>query len=199
MDSEIEKLSVILSKLQNLYYKKKDQLEELQLEISELKDILNHLGSIVSKKSFQSADQIYSKLADSNLDKSLIEDYFTEDISKEKVKGTNLKRKLFSGDQEEEEELLCILNLTDLDELDIKFITPELTNIKETSEDFLTHFIKEGLLEIKKKNPELEVQYNYYKNTDIIESIKVINLNSIDDYDLITLRIRSLLKILPKN
>ena len=59
--TEIEKLSQMLSKIQNLYYRKKDQLEELQQEITELRDVLNFLNSFISNKSFQSADKLYSE------------------------------------------------------------------------------------------------------------------------------------------
>ena len=45
-DKEIKKLSEILSIIQNLYYKKKEHLEELQLEISKLKEVLNYLNLI---------------------------------------------------------------------------------------------------------------------------------------------------------
>ena len=59
-ETEIEKLSLMLSKIQNLHYKKKEQLEELQVEISELKEVLNFLNSLISNKSFQSADKLYT-------------------------------------------------------------------------------------------------------------------------------------------
>ena len=51
----------MLSKIQTIYYKKKEQLEELKLEISELREILNFLNSLISGKSFHSADEVYSK------------------------------------------------------------------------------------------------------------------------------------------
>ncbi len=41
-ETEIEKLSQILSKIQNLYNKKNEQLEELQNEITELKEKLHN-------------------------------------------------------------------------------------------------------------------------------------------------------------
>ena len=40
-ENEIEKLSQMLSKLQDIYYKKKEQLTELELEITELRDVIN--------------------------------------------------------------------------------------------------------------------------------------------------------------
>ena len=58
--TEVEKLSQTMTKIQNLFYKKREQLEELQIEIDELREILNSLNSLVTNKSFQSADIIYS-------------------------------------------------------------------------------------------------------------------------------------------
>ena len=56
---DIEKLTEILSKIQNVYYRKQEQLEELQLQISEMKEIINTLNFLISKQSFHSADELY--------------------------------------------------------------------------------------------------------------------------------------------
>jgi hypothetical protein len=37
------------------------------------------------------------------------------------------------------------------------------------------------------------VEYKFYKNTGIIENIKIANLNSIQEFDLITEKMRELL------
>lgn len=191
-ETDIQKLSSMLSKIQDLYYKKKEQLEELQLEISELRDIINYLNSLISNKSFYSADEIYTKTL--NKRKELSEDdYFIEEIPREKVKDTNIKRKIFSKEGEKETNLLCILNFYDFNEVEIKFIEPETRFIKESSEDFVRIFLKGALIKIKESNPNLSVSYNYYKNTDMIESMNISNLNSIKEYDLITSKIRELL------
>ena len=191
-ETDIQKLSSMLSKIQDLYYKKKEQLEELQLEISELRDIINYLNSLISNKSFYSADEIYTKTL--NKRKELSEDdYFIEEIHREKVKDTNIKRKIFSKEGEKETNLLCILNFYDFNEVEIKFIEPETRFIKESSEDFVRIFLKGALIKIKESNPNLSVSYIYYKNTDKIESMNISNLNSIKEYDLITSKIRELL------
>lgn len=181
-DKETEKLTKVLSLLQSIYVKKQEQLEDLQLEIKEIHEIINHLNSIITNQSFTSADEIYAKL--------LSEEYFKEGIPEEKVKGTNIKRKIFSAD---EKDLLCVLNFYDFKKLEIKFIDPEIRNIKETSEDFINLFLKGALIKIKERYPNLSVNYNFYKNTDKIEYIYISNLNSIEDYDLITEKIRKLL------
>jgi len=181
-DSEIEKLTKILSSIQNLYDKKKVQSEELQLEISELKKVLNYINSMVSNKSFHSADEIYKK-ALNTLKAVPIEDYFNEEIESENVKGTKIKRKIFS---ENNKELLCVLNFIDFSSIEIKFLNPSERSIKETSEDFISIFIKGALVKIKEKNPDLTLKCNYLKDTDIIENIQISRVNSINEYDLIT-------------
>ena len=188
-DSEIEKLTKILSSIQNLYDKKKVQSEEIQLEISELKKVLNYINSMVSNKSFHSADEIYNKAL--NISKVVPnKDYFNEEIENENVEGTNIKRKIFS---ENNQALLCVLNFIDFSSIEIKFLNPSERSIKETSEDFISIFIKGALVKIKEKNPDLTLKCNYLKDTDIIENIQISRVNSINEYDLITSKIRELL------
>ncbi len=214
-ESDVEKLSIIGSTLQNLYYKKKEQLEALQQEISELRTIMNSISSIVAVKSFCSADELYSKLLEkpssseqssvspSKLDNLITqndlnnispEDYFKENISKDKVKGTKIKRKVFSKENDEGE-LLCILNFIDLNEVEIKFIDPEKQLIKETNEDFINIFLMGALVHIKEKKPTLYLKYDYQNKTDIIECIHISNLDSINDFDLVTTKIKEFLTI----
>ena len=186
----LEKLSEILSTLQNLYYKKNEQIEELQQEIADLKDVLNYLNSIISTQSFHSADELYQKAKNKLENSDLpIEEYFQEEIKDDNAKGTKLKRKIFSKD----DNLLCILNFIDSNMIDIKFIEPEVRNIQETSEDFIGIFVREALLPIKDKNPELEVNYRHYKDSNIIEHIEILNIKSIKDFDLIVTKLRELL------
>lgn len=188
-DSEIEKLTKILSTIQNLYYKKKEQIEELQLEISELKNVLNYISPMVSNRSFQSADKIYNKALDKIKNVS-IDESFKEEIQEEKFKGTKIKRKIFSEDNQE---LLCVLNFIDFNLVTIKFINPDQKSIKETSVDFIEIFLRGALIKIKEKNPDMKLSYKYFKNTNIIEKIEISNLKSINEYDLITSKIRQLL------
>jgi len=192
-EKEIEKLSRILSNIQNIFYRKKEQLEDLKLEIDELRDIINHLNSLISGKSFRSADKIYSKALTEKADKHIDEDYFVEEISKEKVEGTNIKRKIFSKSKGNGEELLCILNFYDFKRVEIKFIDPMKRSIKETSEDFIHIFLKGALILIKENNPNLSLDYTYFKKTEFIESMSIKGLNSIKEYDIITSKMRELL------
>ena len=193
-DRETEKLSRILSQIQNIYYKKKDQLAELEFEISELQTTINNLSSLISGKSFASADELYSDLTP-DMSQIADEDYFKEGLPEDKFKGTSIKRKIFSSDKHNEEDLLCVLNLIDLKKVEVKFIDPEKRAIMETSEAFITIFLRGALIKIKESNPNLSVSYKFFKNTDKIEKIFLSNLTSIKDYDLITEKIRELLAL----
>ncbi len=190
---DIENLTRILSQIQILYNKKKEHLDDLKLEISELREILKNLNNIISNKSFHSAEELYlEKLKDMDLEKKM-ENYFDTKISKEKVQGTTIKRKVFSDRIENEGDLLCVLNFFDLSKVEIKFLNPEASSIKETSEKFIKIFLKGALINIKERIPELTLEYEYFKNSDIIEKIKISNLRTINDYDLITDKIHDLL------
>jgi len=189
-ENETEKLTRILSIVQNLYYKKKDQLDDLKLEISEIQSVLTVINSLISNKSFSSADELYSK--SHTHEKKSIDDYFNGEISEEAFKGTNIKRKIFSNQNQEEENLLCVLNLYDFKKVEIKFIDPEKRGIQETSEKFINIFLKGALIKIKENNPNLSISYRF-KNVDKIEYITISNLSSIEDYDIITTKIRELL------
>jgi len=192
-ETEIEKLSLMLSKIQNLHYKKKEQLEELQVEISELKEVLNFLNSLISNKSFQSADKLYTNSLQEADTKSIEEQYFIEEVPKERVKGTNIKRKIFSKGEEKDSKLLCVLNFLDFNHAEIKLIEPQDRSIRESSENFITIFLRGALLKIKDDNPDLELNYDYFKNSKLIERINLTNLKSIQEFDLITSKMRELL------
>jgi len=192
-ENEIETLSHMLSKIQNLYYKKKEQVEELQAEIGELREVLNFLNSLISGKSFHSADEIYSKKLFKKADTSPEEQYFVEEVPKERVEGTNIKRKIFSKSKEKDEELLCVLNFFDFNRAEIKIIDPEKRKIRETSEDFIRIFIKGALIKIKESNPNMSLKYDYFKSTELIEHITISKLGSMKEYDIITSKMRELL------
>ena len=192
-ETEIEKLSLMLSKIQNLHYKKKEQLEELQVEISELNEVLNFLNSLISNKSFQSADKLYTNSLQEADTKSIEEQYFVEEVPKERVKGTNIKRKIFSKGEEKDSKLLCVLNFLDFNHVEIKLIEPQDRSIRESSENFITIFLRGALLKIKDDNPDLELNYDYFKNSKLIERINLTNLKSIQEFDLITSKMRELL------
>ena len=125
--------------------------------------------------------------------KSAEEEYFVKEMPKERVEGTNIKRKIFSKGNEKESNLLCILNFLDFNKVEIKLIDPVDRSIRETSEDFITIFLRGALLKIKDDNPDLDLEYKYFKNSKLIEQIKISNLKSIQEFDLITSKMRELL------
>ncbi|MFX0069967.1 MAG: hypothetical protein ACFFAO_02655 [Candidatus Hermodarchaeota archaeon] len=178
----LEKLTRILSTIQDLYYKKNEQIEELQSEINDLKQIIDYLNSIVSNKSFHSADELYRK--------EIMEDYLNEEVSSELTQGTELKRKIFSKDNKE---LLGVLKFIDNNKIEIKVLEPELRNIEESSEEFVNLFLRGALVPIKEKIPDLQLKYEYFKKTNFIEKITINNIKSIDDFDLISDKITQLL------
>ena len=188
---DIEQLTEILSKIQNVYYKKQEQLEDLRQEVSEMKEIINSLNFLISKQSFHSADELYLQKVKEFESKP--EKYFKEEPSKDIVKGTTLKRKIFANDEGREGKLLCVLEFNDLSELKINFTYPEITAIRETSENFINILLKGALVKIKEENNEMGYELESYKDTDIIKSIKITKLKTINNLDLISDKIRELL------
>jgi len=190
-NKEIEKLVQVASDLQNLYYKKVEQLEDLKEEISELSQLLNNLKSLISNKSFQGADEIYSNMIKES-DSLSSEKLFTENVPKEKVNGSIIKRKIFSKN----ETLLCVLQFINMSQIEIKFIDPNTISLQETSEEFIQIFLKGALVQIKENNPNLNVTYGYYKNSNLIHNITIDGINTIEEFDLVTLKIQELLDCL---
>ena len=187
-NKEMEKLVQVASDLQNLYYKKVEQMEDLKLEISDLSQLLTNLKSLISNKSFRGADEIYSNMKKES-DKLSSEKFFTKNVKKEKVNGSIIKRKIFS----ENETLSCILQLINMSQVVIKFVDPNTISLQETSEEFIQIFLKGALVQIKQNNPNLTVSYKYYKNSNLIQHITIDGINTIEEFDLITLKIQELL------
>ena len=192
-DKGLEKLSKILTKIKDLYYKKQEQVEQLENELSDLRDIINYLNSVISDKSFTTADEFYQKsLRGVNKEqvKKMAKNLFNNDVLAENVKDTTIKRKIFSN---KDDSLLCVLKFIDFNEISITFTDPERINIREASEDFINIFLKGALLEIVEKTPNLEKRYHNFNDTDIIERIEITNLKNLEEYDLITEKITELL------
>ncbi|MFX1399307.1 MAG: hypothetical protein ACFFAS_19960 [Promethearchaeota archaeon] len=177
-EKDIEKLVQVTSNIQDLYYKKLQQLEDLKGEISALKEILNVLKSMVSVQSFKRADEIY----------------FQQTLHPDNVKGAKIKRKIFIIDDNQEEKLSAILNIIGMNDITVKFMYPEEASIKESSDKFIRTFIKEALVKIKEKNPDLTVKYEYFKKTNFISAIRILNASTMEDFDLISSKIQELLE-----
>ena len=192
---DLESLSKILTKVKDLFYKKEEQLEQLENEIAELRDIINSLNSVISNKSFTTADEVYQTTLKSmnKVDvKTMAKQFFEDEIPVENVKDTTIKRKIFS---EIDDSLLCVLKFMDFNKVIIKIVNPEKVNLKEASEDFINIFLKGALLKIIENNSAIEKFYYNLKDTDVIEKIEITNLKSLDEYDLITDKITELLNL----
>ena len=197
-ESEIVKLTNILSIVQNLYYKKKERLEDLKEEIENIKEVIQTLKSIISPKSFISADKMMKKKETHQINEENIDEYFKEGLQEENAKGTKIKRKVFSEGKGDNQKLLCILNFIDFEKVIIKILHPELTPLQESSEDFVKIFLKEALVKIKEGNPDLDVKYHYYQDSELIQMIEIFQVKSVEDYDLITAQIQDLLLAVQK-
>lgn len=177
---EIEKLVEMHRILTKQLNDKQDLIDKMSIEIHELKEVLNYTNKIIAGKSFTPA---------SNL---LISDaLFIEDIGT-KGEGTLLSRRI----QSKNNELLCILKFADSKHVEIKFIDPEKTNVKEKSELYLSEFIQQTLLKIKETHPNLELTIDKYENSDFIERMIIKNVNTTENFDLITNGIERLLGLL---
>ena len=88
------------------------------------------------------------------------------------------------------------INFIDFNQIEIKFIDPDIRHIKESDEEFVNIFLRGALIPIKEKYPEMNLEYSHFKNSNIIEKIGISNITSINDYDLITSKIRELLFVI---
>jgi Leucine-rich repeat (LRR) protein len=118
------------------------------------------------------------------------EEYFSKEKVRESLRGTTLKRKLFNTANND---LLGVLYFKDFHDVEIKLLTPEAKPIREVSEEFIRIFLKGALIKIKEENPAISLEYTFFKNSDILERIKISNVRSIHDYDLITDKMQELL------
>lgn len=98
-----------------------------------------------------------------------------------------IDRKFYS----ENDELLCTLKY-------LEFSTGQINlnvnlEITKQLDAFQKIFLNQTLEPLKQKNDNIEVQYEFYEDTDTIEKIEVLNLTSIDDYNFLTSNILKLL------
>lgn len=126
-----------------------------------------------------------------------IEDYnfLTSNILKllntitETVITTKIERRFYSDD----DELLCIVNYLDFNRVVISFTNPDKLEITEESERYMEKFIDDTAGKFKKEYPAIKVTYDYYNESEIIESIEFLNVDSIQIYNHITEKVMELL------
>jgi len=89
--------------------------------------------------------------------------------------------------------LLCTISYIEFSNAKIFFPNPELLQITKDSKKFNSLFLQNTIRYLEKNNRKLKVKYNFYDDTDLIESIDIQNLKSVEDYNLITSNILELL------
>ncbi|MGM0468909.1 MAG: hypothetical protein ACQERB_08890, partial [Promethearchaeati archaeon] len=75
----------------------------------------------------------------------------------------------------------------------IKFTNPELLNLSKSSETFDSLFLKDIKENLAVDNERLEINIDCYGDTNLIEYIKIISLQTIEEYNYITHKIVDLL------
>ncbi len=126
-------------------------------------------------------------IEDYNLITSSILDLLTE--IKETVITSKIERKFYSKDNK----LLSIINFLDFNRILITFVNPNKLNIQRTSELFKQLISEKIINYLKTDYPELKTSYDFYNNTEIIESIELYNVSSIKAYNFVCEQIMALL------
>jgi hypothetical protein len=156
-----------------------EQLEDVKDSLAKrLSNEVKSVGHIM-----QEPDQLEDSIAIIEEPFFVAEEYFSEHHPRNSLRDTTLKRKLFSTSNSS---LLSVLYFYDFHSAEIKFVNPKATPIREKTENFIHIFLKGALVKIKEDNPYLNLKYKFYKDSDIIEAIKISNLNSLHEFDLIT-------------
>jgi hypothetical protein len=108
---------------------------------------------------------------------------------RESVITSKIERKFYSRN----DKLLCIVNFLDFNRVNITFVNPDKFEIEKSSEVFRSNFDERTISELKNNNPKIKVNYHHYEDSDIIESIDILNVDHISDYNFICERIMELL------
>lgn len=108
---------------------------------------------------------------------------------RESVITSKIERKFYSSD----DQLLCIVNFLDFNRVNITFVNPDKFEVEKSSEVFMNIFDEKTISELKDNNPKIKVHYHHYEDSDIIESIDVLNVDHISDYNYICEKIMELL------
>lgn len=147
---------------------------------------------------FHENTDIINKIEVKNL--TSIEDYnfLTSNVLKllntitETVITSKIERRFYSDN----DELLCIVNYLDFNRVVISFTNPDKLEVTEESERYMENFINETVEKFKKEYPAISVAYDYYNESEIIESIEFSNVDSIQIYNYITEKVMELLSVL---
>lgn len=149
---------------------------EVDIVLYDDTDLIEYID-ISNLKSIEEYNYITSKVVDllSNIRESII--------------SSKIERKFYSKN----EKLLSIVNFHDFNRVNITFVNPDKFNIEKNSKIFKKTFEHQTISELKEKNSEIKVKYHHYENSDIIESINLLNIQNISDYNYICEKIMELL------
>lgn len=144
---------------------------------------------------FYEDTDIIEKIEVSNL--SSIEDYnfLTSNVLEllntitETVITSKIERRFYSND----DRLLCIVNYLDFNRIVINFVNPDKFRITDKSDRLMDDFKSDTLGTLKEEHPSIKVTYDFYNESDIIESIEILNVNSIEIYNFVTSMVMQLL------
>lgn len=164
-------------------------------------ETLDHLKQknqkIEAEYEFYEDSKIIQKINVKNLNS--IDDYnfITSNVLKllntltETVISSKIERRFYSkGDN-----LLCIVNYLDFNRIVINFVNPDKLNITDKSEEYMEVFKTDAIGKLKEENPAIDVAYDYYDETEVIESIEILNVDSIETYNYITSKVMELLSL----
>ncbi len=108
---------------------------------------------------------------------------------RESVITSKIERKFYSKN----DELLCVVNYLDFNRVNITFVNPDQFKLEKSSKIFKNIFSEKIISDLKQKNPEIKINYNLYENSEIIESIDILNIGNISNYNYICEKLMELL------
>jgi len=108
---------------------------------------------------------------------------------RESVITSKIERKFYSKN----DELLCVVNYLDFNRVNITFVNPDQFKIEKSSKIFKNIFSEKIISDLKQKNPEIKINYNLHENSEIIESIDILNIGNISNYNYICEKLMELL------
>lgn len=100
--------------------------------------------------------------------------------------GSGITAKIERNFYSEDNNLLCNVKYLDFDRVLIDFFSPDVQKIRKMDNKFKKYFIQRIVEPMIKENPELKIVYNYYEEEDILASIELIGIKSIEKFNFIT-------------
>jgi hypothetical protein len=168
MSENIKWLVELKQSLEDLVANKSGQIEQLKKEIENLQQQIGIISQQISTHSFVSADSL------------LDTESFMKSIPSTTPPTSNIMKKIFST----QNELLASVQY-EKDIILVRFILPE--RVKVTPEKYITFFVKDILINLKKNEPNLSVKYTKktQDNQDFIETITLQRIHQYESFEMI--------------